>query len=274
MKGFTLVLSVCFVCTAGFGITTDDLYSESYRQGLEHVRLGNMEDAKKSFQDALLYRPNDSEAQTGIQLCDEYLNAERQKMEAFNGTITSLRKHKNPGVPNSRMERKRGALSYVPGVNDYNGETFSDGGGFQVEYFTVNRSWAQSNPDRARICETGFFLARHDGRFGDSELAVTALGCGLQAGGAIRVGDAVILEGMPFIGLGFALRSAKQGFIATGDLADYARYGIKGGVFIKTDPDFEVGLELGYNGFYSYNSGQSISGHGVFGGVVIVWDVF
>jgi hypothetical protein len=149
----------------------------------------------------------------------------------------------------------RVSLGVAPGINE--GEimgftgAFDDDAGGQIEVLYQRRHWTKNNPNFAGIWGAGLFIASASGTDAenpDFEVDLTAFGIMGQGGVAYKLGDVVVIEAQPYLGLGGA-NAEITGFTDGG--ASYVMYGIKGGVFVELGKSFELGAEVGYQGISS-----------------------
>ena len=99
----------------------------------------------------------------------------------------------------------------------------------------------------------GFFFASASGKDNEdpsdvTEFDLSAFGVMGQGGVAYKLGDLLVLEVQPYLGVGGA-NVEITGF-TDGD-AVYFMYGIKGGAFIALGKSVELGVEVGYQGISS-----------------------
>ena len=66
----------------------------------------------------------------------------------------------------------------------------------------------------------------------------------------------------------------KDNFVDSTDNALYFRYGVKGGAYLRLEGSAELGLEVGYSGFYSDGSDEVVSGHGAYAAVAFSVEFF
>ena len=149
----------------------------------------------------------------------------------------------------------RVSLGAAPGINEGEimGSNFDieDDTGGQIEVLYQRRHWTKDNPNFAGIWGAGIFFASASGT--DNIVPVydydlTAFGIMGQGGVAWKIGDIVVIEAQPYLGLGGA--SVEITDFSDGS-APYWMYGIKGGVFVELGKSFELGAEVGYQGISS-----------------------
>lgn len=147
------------------------------------------------------------------------------------------------------------SLGVAPGINEGEimGSNFviEDDTGGQIEVLYQRRHWTKDNPNFAGIWGAGLFYANASGTDTIApvyDYDLTAFGIMGQGGVAWKIGDIVVIEAQPYLGLGVA-NAQITGFTDGG--ATYVMYGIKGGVFVELGKSFELGAEVGYQGISS-----------------------
>ncbi len=275
MKISTASLIGMVLCSTSFGSLSDDLYEQWYQQGLEQIQQENLEGAKNSFEQALEHKPNDPDAQKGVRMAEERL-AKEEVAPVVQAPVKTVKKK------NSKDFSIRVSLGSTPGIDE--GEvdglgtlSIEDETGGQLEILVVKRFWSKNNPNLGGILGGGVFLSSNSGSDQTPpvfDYDLTALGIMGQGGVAARFGDYVVVEVMPYFGIGGA--SVEITSFSDGG-APYFIYGIKGGVFVLLGESIELGLELGYHGFSSeveldfgggVTTDLTLSGSGVRGALV------
>ena len=165
----------------------------------------------------------------------------------------------------------RVSLGSAPGIDsygDFSQTSVSDDGGGRVELLAVKRFWGKSNPNIGGTLGGGIFYAGHSGSGSGFQSDLSAFGGMLQGGLAMKAGEKVVFEVGPYLGIGVA--ENKISSLNSGE-GPYGFLGVKGGVFVLLGSRFELGLELGYEGFvqdqeFDNRFGRSFhatfSGHG------------
>ena len=154
----------------------------------------------------------------------------------------------------------RVAIRNAPGVDEFE-EDFGSGSvttrsleeeqGIQVDVMYVRRHMGEDGKKTiGPMWGAGVFLVNGtSGKASNGDkFELSAFGVIGEGGVAAQLGDKVVLELLPFLGVGSATQDI-TGF-ESGNGA-YFLYGIKGGIFFKVTRSIELGLEAGYSGFTS-----------------------
>lgn len=179
----------------------------------------------------------------------------------------------------------RVGIRNAPGVDEFERDLAGGGtsttsadpdDGIQVDVMYVRRHMGKDGTDTVGpMWGAGVFLNSSSGKAASgTEYELTAFGAIGEGGIAVQLGKVVVLEALPFIGLGGASQDI-TGFTSGG--GGYFLYGLKGGMFFKIKHNMELGIEAGYSGFVSngeietlgstydfYLSGGGFQGGGVF----------
>lgn len=144
------------------------------------------------------------------------------------------------------------SLGSAPGVDEVEfdgGDTvaLSDEGGGRLEVLAVKRFWGKNESKVGGTFGGGLFFGGNSGKdnVGDT-VDLSVFGVMIQGGVAVKAGDRVVLEFGPYLGVGIAENEVTGFSSGTGA---YGLFGVKGGVFVLLGERFELGLELGYEGF-------------------------
>ncbi len=279
MKKITMVLLLAALCSTGYADENDDLYTKWYEKGINRVEQGNLKDARECFRFALYYRPDDANAEKGFDMATERL--ERKVAPA---PVVAERSAAAP-IPNTPIKKKdskdfsiRVAIGNAPGIDEgeilWSEFPIEDDTGSQIEVLAVQRFWSRNSPSIGGVLGGGVFFSNNSGTDAGSTdtFDLTAFGIMGQGGVAGKLGQHVVLELVPFVGVGGASVEI-TGF--TDGSAPYFLYGVKGGVFILLGESIELGLEVAYQEFSSEvelkpsTADLTLSGSGVRGAVVL-----
>jgi hypothetical protein len=175
----------------------------------------------------------------------------------------------------------RVSLGSAPGIDTFDAGIVGDlpidaDTGGQLELLAVQRFWSKKNPAIGGVFGGGIFFANNSGTEtgGTDEAKLSAFGIMGQGGIAAKLGDYVVVEAMPYLGLGGASVEI-TGFTDGG--APYVMYGVKGGMLVLLGDTIELGIEVGYHGFSSEveldfggpTVDATLSGSGVRGALVL-----
>ncbi len=200
-----------------------------YQKGINYVKRGDLRRASISFENALEYNPDNANARQGFDVTE-------QRLAELGG--------KNPPRVNPRRHSFRVSVGSAPGIDkESDGNSVSPDGGLQIEVMHLKTNWGDDNTRFGFLYGYGVFFAYNKGveATGESYSGGT-VGIMGQIGFAARVGDHVVLELSPYLGLGAILPSW--------------HYGIKGGVHVVSEK-LGIGVEVGYGGFnYDVSSGS------------------
>jgi len=132
--------------------------------------------------------------------------------------------------------------------------------GIQVDVMYVRRHLGKDGTDTVGpMWGAGVFFNGSSGKDASgADYELTAFGTIGEGGIAVQLGEVVMLEAMPFIGLGGASQDI-SGF--TSGSGGYFLYGFKGGVFFRIGDKMELGIEAGYSGFVSSGQIEIIGGN-------------
>lgn len=164
----------------------------------------------------------------------------------------------------------RVSLGVAPEITEveFPGVTFNaegDAGG-QFEVLFVRRHWSKTNPDFAWIWGAGLFFSSSNGTDDDDldpwEYDLATFGILGQGGVAYRIGNIVVLEAQPYLGVGGASLEAQDasGFEVLDGTASYFLFGIKAGAFVEITDNIELGVEVGYQGFNAETEVEDLIG--------------
>ncbi len=274
MKGYVIVAVVVMLCAVSHGSITQDMYDQCYAHGIEQISQGNLEAARRSFEQALGFKPGDPNAVKAIRLIDERTqkqNAnsvlpnddEDQKeiplAEEKAARVAPESEFKEPSNAVKNESQKdfsiRVSLGSAPGIDEEESDFWielpiSEEGGGQLEILAVQRFWSKNNPNLGGVLGGGVFFSGNSGKYlgGGPDIELAAFGVMGEGGIVAKLGERVVVEAMPYLGIGGASVEI-TGF--TDGSAPYLMYGVKGGVFILLSDNVELGLELGYGGFSS-----------------------
>jgi hypothetical protein len=232
---------------------SDELYSKYYQLGIEQVKMGDLNAARDSFEKSVAFRPNDPEATKALRMTNERLSP--QAPVAAPAPVVS--KSAANAAKTDNDFGLRFSIGSAPGwdESDHGVATLSmdEETGFQLEALAAQRFWNKNNPSIGAVLGGGFFIAGNSGKENEGidpwEFDTTALGFMGQAALAGKVGDSIVIEVGPYVGLGSAITdvTTSSGLSDDGSGA-YAMYGVKGGIFIKLGKSIELGIEGGYQG--------------------------
>jgi hypothetical protein len=259
MKKCMLALLLVMVCSVGYSDSADDLYTIWYERGIEQVKQGDLEEARLCFSAALSHKPDDANATKALAMAEELLE-EKPAISTASVRQTNVVPVATPVERAQRVAEPqkdfsvRVALGSAPGIDEGEllGVTFpvdADHGG-QLELLVVKRFWNRNNPNIGGVFGGGVFFANNSGTDVGSPdtFELKAFGIMGQGGVVAKLGQYIVVEAVPYLGLGGA-HTEITGFSDGG--ATYAMYGIKGGVFVLLGQSVELGLEAGYHGFTS-----------------------
>jgi|GEM_PF-6299102 len=169
----------------------------------------------------------------------------------------------------------RGSLGTAPGISEaefIGTHQVDDDTGGKLEFLAVQRFW--NNQGRVgAVLGGGLFFAGHSGTdtVAPLEYDLGILGAVGEAGIAFKLGERVVIEAVPYLGVGSGtveLTDTSTNQSDDGD-ASYFLYGVKSGIFFIVQDAIELGLEVGYEGFSSdsevkgSSSDLSLSGDGL-----------
>lgn len=163
---------------------------------------------------------------------------------AEDATAKNVKSEKDMGI--------RISVGVTPGISEgeiagSSGAIEDDAGG-QIDILFQRRHWTKNNPNFAGIWGAGLFFSSASGTESSDEFDLTTFGIMGQGGVAWKIGDKVVIEAQPYLGLGVAGVEI-TGF--TDGSAPYVMYGAKAGLFVELAKSFELGVEAGYQGFSS-----------------------
>lgn len=200
-----------------------------YQKGIIYVKRGDLRRASISFENALEYNPDNTNARQGFEVTE-------QRLAELGG--------KNPSRVNPRRHSFRVSVGSAPGIDkESDADSVSPDGGMQIEVMHILTNWGEENARFGFLYGYGGFFAYNKGVEATGE-AYTGGTVGImgQMGLAARIGDHVVVELSPYLGLGAILPSW--------------HYGIKGGVHVVSEK-LGIGVEVGYGGFnYTVSSGN------------------
>lgn len=247
----------CIQCFAAY---EDELYEERYNQAIECASQGEIEDAKRYFQDALALRPGDEKALQGIEMCNERLYG----IDSGDELDQSVDDPFAPAVPELNIRLGVGSL---PGVttlkaNGINYDLEEDGGAI-LELSIFSRSWAPDSLDFLGGCAAGgIHIESSSGKARPGTTPPTPSGFELedgytagfgfffQAGVCTRIGDYLVFDVQPYISLSAGSQEVtfSDGTI---DLSEEATtwtysYGAKAAAYVLLGDRWEIGAEYGW----------------------------
>jgi len=249
MKKCIITLAVVTFCSLGYGDVTDDLYTKCYEQALEDVSQGNLKAARDNFERALGFKPDDADAQNGLEMIEERLRQDVVKPAPVTATpdasLNKLSIRASLGSAPGWSESDHGASSY----------DMDDDTGGQLEVLVVQRFWSKNHPAFGAVLGAGVFFAGNSGEETEGtlwEYDTAAIGIMGQGGVAVKIGEYIILEALPYLGAGGAVTEVTFANGADDDGGgNYFMYGIKGSAFFKLSESIELGVEIGYQDIYA-----------------------
>jgi opacity protein-like surface antigen len=153
--------------------------------------------------------------------------------------------------------------------------------GGQLEILAVQRYWSKNTPSIGGVFGGGIFFASNSGEesitdtFDPWEFETGAFGLLGQAGVAGKIGKNIVVEVLPYLGVGGAVTEVTTSTGASDDgSGSYFMYGVKGGIFVQLSQSIELGVEIGYQGIsvdVEVDGGSDIelSGDGARGAAVL-----
>ncbi|MEN7973648.1 MAG: hypothetical protein ABFR47_07415 [Verrucomicrobiota bacterium] len=256
MKKISIACLLIALSSLAYAATDEEQYSQWMQQGKNQVTQGNLEEARDSFQNALVFKPNDAEAQKGIRMSEERM-ARRAPAPQPKVSAKAVQKEEQKDFS------IRVSLGSAPGIDEvdfFGSSAMKEDGGGQLEVLAVKRFWGEQNPNFGWVAGAGLLFAGHSGMspvatgpfIEDADCEVFAFAGVLEGGGAVKIGNNVILEVTPFIGAGGAAQTITLASGLEDDSgASYICYGVKGGAFVLLGNRVELGIEAGYQGFSS-----------------------
>jgi hypothetical protein len=166
---------------------------------------------------------------------------------------------------NSRDGSLRISIGNTPGIDKVENSGVgsldpSDDGGLSVQVLGSRRFWSEEPTGIGGVLGGGFFRSTHSASGSDYSLDTEAFGGIIQGGLAIKAGENLVLELLPFAGAGIGANDVVvDGLIDDSGSGGYVMYGIKAGVYYDSD-EVEIGLEVGS---YAFEQDQEIELFGV-----------
>ncbi|MDZ8118073.1 hypothetical protein [Pontiella agarivorans] len=169
---------------------------------------------------------------------------------AVSGSVLAADEINEANKTKDKANSIRISLGSAPGIDEVEDSTgtysVDDDGGARVEILYVHRFWSKNNPAIGGMLGGGIFIGSHALSDGAADVDLTTFGLLLQGGLAAKVGEQVVIEAGPYLGLGIAENETTGYDDGTGG---YGLFGLKAGVFVLLGENVELGLEVGYEGF-------------------------